>query len=184
MSKQEDKRRLFESWYEAYFSFIYLFLVGYFEKRNISVDELEIEDMVQNTFLAILERKATSPIEYPMAYLKQTAISQARIHIEKKQKVKLKNSSTDLLNRIPLPTTSSKLETEESEQKVWQFIKSILNQVESKLIFRRIIQGDSYKEIAAEQDMPNEQHLHTIYHRAKGKLQHHLKNLGPDNSPF
>ena len=76
------------------------------------------------------------------------------------------------------------MEREESEQRVWVIIKTILNQVESKLVFRRIILGDTYKEIAAEKDMPNEQHLYTLYHRAKVKLHHHLKNLGLDNSQF
>ena len=182
MLKKQDPYHLFQSWYDEYFSFIYLFLVGYFEKRRIIVRECEIEDMVQNTFLAILERKENKPITYPLAYLKRTAVSQARIFLEKQQKAGIKTSSAHLLNQLTVPAKTSAMEQEESEQKVWTIIKSILNQVESKLVFRRVIQGDSYKEIAAENDMPNEQHLHTIYHRAKVKLHDHLKNMGYDES--
>ena len=57
MSKEKEAYYLFQRWYDEYFSFIYLFLTGYFSKRKIEVRESEIEDMVQNVFLAILERK-------------------------------------------------------------------------------------------------------------------------------
>jgi len=158
--------------------------VGYFEKRSIPIHDSEIEDLVQNTFLAILERKTNSPIEFPLAYLKQTAISQARMCIDKKIKLQIKTNTDQLLLKNPSIRPSNKLEREESEQQVWSIIQSILNQIESKLVFLRIVKGYSYKEIAAQQDMPNEQHLHSIYHRAKIKLQRHLKNIGYDNSSW
>jgi len=184
LQKQKNPYQNFQSWYDEYFSFIYLFLIGYFEKRNIPVRDSEIEDLVQNTFMAILERKTKVPIEFPLAYLKQTAISQARVSIDKKLKANIKTNTDQLFQHTPSVRPSNKLEREESEQQVWSIIKGILNQVESKLVFQRIVKGYSYKEIAAQEDMPNEQHLHSIYHRAKTKLYHHLKNIGFDNTIF
>ncbi|MFK7808819.1 MAG: RNA polymerase sigma factor [Saprospiraceae bacterium] len=168
----------FQSWYDEYFSFVYLFLVGYFEKRNIPVRDSEIEDLVQNTFLALLERKTKAPIIYPMAYLKQTAISQARICIDKKIKTNLREKKQRLSPQPISTTPSNQLEKQESEQQVWFIINNILNQIESKLVFQRVVKGYSYKEIAAQEDMPQEHQLHSIYHRAKIKLHRYLKDIG------
>jgi len=184
LQEQNNPYQNFRRWYDEYFSFIYLFLVGYFEKRNIPIRDSEIEDLVQNTFLAILERKTNSPIDFPLAYLKQTAISQARVCIDKKLKIQIKTNTDQLPQTNTSIRPSNKLELEESEQQVWSVIKSILNQVESKLVFQRIVKDYSYKEIAAQEDMPNEQHLHSIYHRAKIKLHRHLKNIGYDNGSW
>ena len=182
MQKQNNPYQDFQIWYDEYFSFLYLFLLGYFEKRNIPISDSEVEDLVQNTFLAILERKTNSPIEFPLAYLKQTAISQARISIDQKLKIQIKIDTDQLLQKSPSILPNNKLEQEESEQQVWSIIKNTLNQVESKLVFQRVVKDYSYKEIAAQDDMPNEQQLHSIYHRAKIKLHKHLKSIGFDNT--
>ncbi len=182
MPHPHEPYQRFQQWYDEYFSFVYLFLVGYFAQRKIFVTDSEVEDMVQNCFMALLERKTNTPIEYPMAYLKKTAISQVRLFLEKKQRAGLKISvEPHHLHQLSDPNQHSALEWRESEQKVWALIQGILNQIESRLVFLRAVQGYSYKEIAAEEGMPNEQHLHTIYHRAKSKLYRHLKNLGYDS---
>jgi DNA-directed RNA polymerase specialized sigma24 family protein len=170
--QQNNPYQDFQTWYDEYFSFIYLFLVGYFDKRHVPISEAEVEDLVQNTFLAILERKTNTPIEFPLAYLKQCAISQASLCIAQKKKA-LAPELTEQLQHCAAPI---QMERDESDQQVWRLLQKILNPMESTLVYQRVVQHYSYKEIAAQGNMPNEQQLHSMYHRAKIKLHHYLKN--------
>ncbi|HHS95360.1 MAG TPA: sigma-70 family RNA polymerase sigma factor [Phaeodactylibacter sp.] len=173
--KKDENHIVFKEWYDQYFSFVYLFLVGYFANRGIHVEQCEIEDLVQNTFLALLERKTNRTIEYPLAYLKKTAISQARLFIEKKHKRNIQKDNTALLEQIAVPPCPA-FEQKNAEQHILHIIEKILNPIESKLIFQRIVKGFSYREIAQQDDMPKEEHLYTLLHRAKSKLLKHWKN--------
>jgi len=112
----------FKDWYDKYFRMVYLFLKGYLSAKQISHSEKEVEDLVQNTFLSILERKSDKPIEFPAAYLKKTAISQVRIYYQRKNRV-------------------------------------------------------NFKEIAQQENIANEKHLHVLYYRAKIKLYNYFKNI-------
>jgi len=178
MHKAEDSYQEFKAWYDQYFSFLYYFLVGYFKKRQIYVKEEEIEDLVQNTFLSILERKSKTPIEYPMAYLKQAALSHARQFLDKKFKAGFLLPPELTLQNTPCPSSVSDLERAEEDQKVKGILSKVLNQMEHKIMYQRVVKGDTYKEIASEEGMPAESYLHTLYHRAKIKLSNHLRDLG------
>lgn len=171
----EDSFQKFKTWYDQYFSFLYFFLVGYFKKKGIYVGESEIEDLVQNTFLAILERKSQVPIEYPMAYLKQTALSHARQFLDKKIKAGFIVPPEQVLHNTAIHQSKSKIEREEEDQRAWQIMERVLNPLESKIVYKRVVKGYSYKEIAAEEGMPKESYLHLLFHRAKIKLTNHLK---------
>lgn len=178
MHLEEDLYQQFRTWYDQYFNFIYFFLIGYFKKRQIYVRESEIEDLVQNTFLSILERKSGAPIEYPMAYLKQTAISHARVFLDKKIRAGYHLPPEQALSSTPAPSKISAMEQQEEEQKVWQLMGSILNPLESEIMYKRVVKEYSYKEIAEEEGMPAASYLHTLFHRAKIKLSTHLKKNG------
>lgn len=178
MHSEEDLYQQFRAWYNQYFNFIYFFLIGYFKKRQIYVRESEIEDLVQNTFLSILERKSGGAIEYPMAYLKQTAISQARQFLDKKIRAGYQLPPEQALSNTAAPSKPSAMEQREEEQKVWKLMENILSPLESQIVYKRVVKEYSYKEIAEEDGMPAAPYLHTLYHRAKIKLSTYLKGNG------
>lgn len=172
MSTQSE---VVKGWYDQYFKVIYLFVKGYLAKQQIPYREKEVEDLVQSTFLSILERKTDTPIEYPLAYLKKTAVSQIRIFYERKARIQIRRTSDQLIAKIAEPPKRSNLEKFEDEQQVWNLLNRILNQLESSIVFKRAVQGYSYKEIAQQENISSEKHLHVLYHRAKLKLHRYFK---------
>lgn len=127
-----------------------------------------------------MERKSGNPIEYPLAYLKQAALSQARRYTDKKFRQGFQVAPEIALENTAAQEAYSTLEKKEEEQKVWDLLANPLNQMEQSVVFKRVVEDYSYKEIAREEGMPNEQYLQTLYHRAKNKLIHYLKNAGYD----
>ncbi len=178
MNKQQ--KQVIQEWYDQYFSFLFLLLMAHFRKRNIKVKESEVEDLVQNTFLALLERKKDTPIAHPKAYLRQAALSQARMFLDKKMRQGFPVAPEIALQNRVAQNARTNLERKEEEQVVWRIMAGVLNQLEQSIVYKRVVQGYSYKEIAAEDDMPKEQYLPTLFHRAKSKLFNHLKKRGYD----
>ena len=166
----------FKAWYDQYFPMLYLFVKGYMLKKQIPFREKEVEDLVQNTFLALWERKSDQPITYPIAYLKKVAIREVVAYVEEKKRINQRAISDQLLEKIPQQNSPSRMEKAEEEQQVWGLLGTILNQLECKIVFKRVVQGYSYKEIAQQENIANEKHLHVLYHRAKLKLYQYLKN--------
>jgi len=167
----------FKDWYDKYFRMVYLFLKGYLSAKQISHSEKEVEDLVQNTFLSILERKSDKPIEFPAAYLKKTAISQVRIYYQRKNRVNFKEINDQFLEKVADHTKYTSGEKEKEEQQILGLLGRILNHLESRIVFKRVIQEYSYKEIAQQENIANEKHLHVLYYRAKIKLYNYFKNI-------
>ena len=171
----EQQQGLIRQWYDQYFPFLFLFLQAYFRKRGFEVAKSEVEELVLITFLSLLERMSDSLFAHPLAFLIMTALSLAQLFLDRKLKRGTSLAPEAVLSQRAAPRGPSALERREAEWGVWRLMSGVLSQLEQTIVYKRVVEGYSYREIAAEKDMPREQYLPTLFRRAKHKLYRYLK---------
>ncbi len=175
---------LIVEWYESHFDMIYFYAKGFFSSRRVYASESEIEDIVQHTFLNVLERKKKDPIDNPEAYLIRTAQSLSIKLLDKiiKRGYRVEESVQNQIGQWSPKILA--MEEKESQLSILNFIKNILTEQEVNIFYKRAVLDYSYEEIANEEGHERVFNLHTIYHRAKVKLQNHFQKKGKDQIRF